>query len=131
MMWGVYKQWVTVINKEREKLFFPVSVDPTYCFLINTEPSVLDRNNPKRIAEAYVVIAQVDYEAFLEHDSCVCCTWAFDNFVPDANYRLGELSDEDRTRVIETVIHCPDLPLKVSKHIVRFNAAIARPLIRG
>ena len=130
-MWKVYKQWVTVINREREKLFFPVSVDPTFYFLINTEPSYHDRNEPERVSKAYIQIAQADYGAFLPCNSYVCCTCAFDNFVPDTNYLVGEIKGEDRIRVIKTVLKCPDLPKRTIMHIARCNPTISEPIIFG
>jgi hypothetical protein len=85
-------------------------------FVINTSPTDFAKNRP-RLIDQHLPLAKAD-ENFLDHDSYLDCSTAYDNFdkdgieetlVGDTSLILGDLSAKSAERMLELVADSPTL----------------------
>lgn len=85
-------------------------------FVINTSPTDFAKKRP-RLIDQHLPLARAD-ENFLDHDSYLDCSTAYDNFdkediekvlVDDTTLILGKLSSETAERIVELIADSPTL----------------------
>src|SRR5687768_14553657 len=119
----------TTPPKAKRLLVVASNRDRPLLFVINTSPTDFAKNRP-RLIDQHLPLAKAD-ENFLDHDSFLDCSTAYDNFdkdnieealAGDTSLILGKLSAQTAEKIVEVIADSPTLS---RAHINEISSEIA------
>lgn len=123
--WSVYYIYNSVHTnppKNKYAVIFDM-IDGYYGFFINSEihPFILKRSH------LLPCIAGISKSSnnWLDYDSYIDCSKMFDFNFGELVTKMGEVSSDTKTNIINAIIACPTLELKYKNHLLQYYGSLS------